>query len=82
MAIAWPSDQKQKPWRERVDRAIAKAAAAGKPFTVETLLDGLGILSWAPGRQEAIAYATEMLLLTTDLICVTPTKPKKGKRSR
>jgi hypothetical protein len=62
----------RKLWHDLVDRAIAKAAASGKPFTVERVLDGIGMFSWASDRPQAIAYATKMLDATKERSDLTP----------
>jgi hypothetical protein len=62
----------RKLWHDLVDRAIDRAAASGKPFTVERVLDSVGILSWAPSRPQALTYATKMLEATKERADLTP----------
>lgn len=51
----------RKLWCDLVDRGLATAIASGKPFSVERVLDSVGILSWAPYRGQAFIYANKML---------------------
>ena len=48
-------------WHAVVERAIQTAQQSGEPFTVEAVLNSIGILSWAPYRSQAFAYANKML---------------------
>jgi hypothetical protein len=48
-------------WHALVERAITTAQRRGTAFTVEAVLDSIGVFSWAPHRQQAFEYATEML---------------------
>ena len=66
------SDRQRKLWHALVDRGLATATASGKPFTVERVLDSVGILAWAPYRSQALTYATAMLDAAN--------KPKEGKQ--
>jgi hypothetical protein len=47
-------------------------AVSGNPFTVERVLDSVGILSWAPNRPQAIAYAVKMLEAAKERGDLTP----------
>ena len=55
------SDRQRKLWHALVDRGLAAAIASGTPFTVERVLDSVGILRWAPYRSQAFEYANKML---------------------
>jgi hypothetical protein len=63
MAIPPPSSdsQQRRLWHDLLDRAIAKAAASGETFTVERVLDSIGMFSWASDRAQALVYANKML---------------------
>ena len=56
-----PRPGHRKLWHDLVERGIRAATASGKPFTIEKMLDSVGILSWAPSRGQAFIYANKML---------------------
>jgi hypothetical protein len=63
MTITLPSndDPHRKLWHALVDNAVARATTSGEPFTVEDVLDSIGILRWVPYRAQALTYATKMI---------------------
>jgi hypothetical protein len=49
-------------WQALVDRGLRAAVSSGeRPTTAESLLDSVGIFSWAPYRQQALTYASDAL---------------------
>jgi hypothetical protein len=51
----------RKLWHDLVDRAVQTAMASGTPFTVERVLDSVGIHSLSLHRERAFEYANKML---------------------
>jgi len=58
---AQSNDRRKKLWQALVERAVETAVASGTPFTIEKMLNSVGILPWAPYRSQAFEYATTML---------------------
>jgi hypothetical protein len=51
----------RKLWHNLVERAVQTAIERGQPFTIEKVLDSVGILHWSPYRTQAFEHATKML---------------------
>jgi hypothetical protein len=62
MTTTPPSDDRQrKLCHALIDSGLATAIASGKPFTIERVLDSIGIHSLSLHRAQAFEYATKML---------------------
>ncbi|MBB5329200.1 hypothetical protein, partial [Tunturiibacter gelidoferens] len=55
-----PSDDR-KPWHALVEKALRTAQNRGVPFTIEQMLNGVGLFSWTLDRAQAITYANKLL---------------------
>jgi hypothetical protein len=67
----------RKLWHDLVDRAVHTAIASGTPFTVERVLDSVGIHSLSLHRERAVEYATKMLDAHTKAATTNPAKERK-----
>jgi hypothetical protein len=73
-----PSDDRQrKMWHALVERAVETAIASGTPFTVERVLDSIGIHSLSLHRELAVVYANKMLDTHTKAATTNPQKKEK-----
>jgi hypothetical protein len=59
------SDPNRKLWHAIVERAVTTAQQRGTPFTVEDVLDSIGVFSWVTYRQQALTFANKMLATHT-----------------
>ncbi|MBB5330591.1 hypothetical protein, partial [Tunturiibacter gelidoferens] len=59
-----PSDDR-KPWHALVEKAVRAAQDRGVPFTVEQMLNGVGLFSWTLDREQAVVYAEKLIAGTS-----------------
>jgi hypothetical protein len=73
---ARPSHRKL--WHDLVERAVRAAIERGEPFTVERVLNSVGIHSLSLHRSMAHEYATKMVAAHNKAATTNP--QKKGKK--
>jgi hypothetical protein len=62
-------------WHSLVENGIATAIPSGTPFTVERVLDSVGIHSLSLHRERAFEYANKMLAAHTKAATTNPRPP-------
>jgi hypothetical protein len=59
-----PSNE-HKPWHTLVEKALRAALDRHEPFTVEQVLNGVGLFSWTLDRAQAVVYANKLIAGTS-----------------
>jgi hypothetical protein len=56
-----PPSNEHKPWHASVEKALRAAQDRGEPFTIESVLNGVGLFSWTLDREQAVVFANKLL---------------------